>query len=70
MSAPTTEASVANLTAEYIAYTNSPTLMAQSGTIFGFSAAVVTLRIYVRLAMVKAFGKDDFFMLIAMVSKS
>ncbi|KAF2130943.1 hypothetical protein P153DRAFT_384158 [Dothidotthia symphoricarpi CBS 119687] len=67
MAATTVTTDVTNLTPEDIAFTNAPTLMSQSGTIFAFSAAIVLLRMYVRLAMLKAFGKDDWFMLIAMI---
>ncbi|KAL6168661.1 hypothetical protein ACJQWK_05039 [Exserohilum turcicum] len=54
-----------DLDAEYIAYTNAPTLLMQIGTLFGATALVISLRCYVRIAMIRSFGKDDWTILLA-----
>jgi len=50
-----------------ISYSNASNLMIQAGTIFGIALAVTLLRCYVRLVMLKAFGKDDWTILVSMV---
>lgn len=68
MSAPVGSPSAPDLTSDYIAYTNAPVLLAQAGSVFGIALAVVMLRIYVRVHMLRSFGKDDWTMVLAMVS--
>jgi hypothetical protein len=50
---------------DYIAYTNSPQLLTQAGILFGVTAFVIFLRCYVRVVMLRCFGKDDWTMLLA-----
>ena len=52
---------------EYIAYTNAPEILAITGSFFAVAAVVVLLRCYVRIAMLKVFGIDDYIMVFAMV---
>ncbi|KAF2662041.1 hypothetical protein K491DRAFT_710453 [Lophiostoma macrostomum CBS 122681] len=54
-------------TPEQIAYTNAPEILAISGSFFAVAALVVLLRCYVRLAMLKVFGLDDYVMVVAML---
>ena len=68
MSAPVGPSAASNLTSEYIAFTNAPALLAQAGSVFGIAAVVVVLRVYVRVRMLNSFGKDDWAMVLAMVS--
>lgn len=56
---------VDHLDPEYIAYTNAPTLLMQSGALFGATTLVVVLRCYVRVVMLRSFGKDDWTILLA-----
>lgn len=55
------------LTPEQIAYTNAPEILAITGSFFAAAAVVVLLRCYVRLAILKVFGIDDYVMVFAMV---
>lgn len=50
---------------DYVAYTNAPVLLTQTGVLFGITALVIILRCYVRAAMLRSFGKDDWIMLLA-----
>jgi hypothetical protein len=50
-----------------IAYSNASSLMVQAGTIFGIALAITLLRCYVRLVMLKSFGKDDWTIIVSMV---
>jgi hypothetical protein len=50
-----------------IAYNNASSLMMQAGTIFGIALAITLLRCYVRLGMLKSFGKDDWTIIVSMV---
>ncbi|KAF7676811.1 hypothetical protein GT037_005023 [Alternaria burnsii] len=50
---------------DYIAYTNEPLLLTQTGVLFGVTAFIVVLRCYVRVVMLRCFGKDDWTMLLA-----
>ncbi|KAB2101376.1 hypothetical protein AG0111_0g10449 [Alternaria gaisen] len=50
---------------DYIAYTNAPLLLTQTGVLFGVTAFIVVLRCYVRVVMLRCFGKDDWTMLLA-----
>jgi hypothetical protein len=52
--------SVPTLSPEYIAYTNAPEILSITGTFFALAVIVVLLRCYVRLAMLKVFGRDDY----------
>ncbi|KAF1978940.1 hypothetical protein BU23DRAFT_448834, partial [Bimuria novae-zelandiae CBS 107.79] len=54
------------LSPEYIAYTNAHEILAITGTCFALATIVVLLRSYVRLAMLKVFGKDDYVIVLAM----
>ncbi|KAF2126638.1 hypothetical protein P153DRAFT_359602 [Dothidotthia symphoricarpi CBS 119687] len=58
---------LSNITPEYIAYTNAPTLLAQTGALYAAVAVVVLLRCYVRIWMLQSFGKDDWAILFAFV---
>ncbi|KAF2675877.1 hypothetical protein K458DRAFT_482124 [Lentithecium fluviatile CBS 122367] len=55
------------LTPEYIAYTNAPEILAITGSFFAAAALIVALRCYVRIAMLKVFGLDDWIMVFAML---
>jgi hypothetical protein len=68
MSAPIGSSGTTNLSAEYIAFTNAPALLAKAGSVFAVAGTVVVLRIYVRLWMLRSFGKDDWAMVLAMVT--
>lgn len=50
---------------DYIAYTNASLLLTQTGALFGVTAFIVVLRCYVRVVMLRCFGKDDWTMLLA-----
>jgi hypothetical protein len=65
---PMEPASAVELTPEYVAFTNAPHLLAMAGSAFSIAAAVVLLRIYVRILVVKSFGRDDWAMVVALVS--
>ncbi|KAF2822485.1 hypothetical protein CC86DRAFT_396723 [Ophiobolus disseminans] len=56
---------LSNYSPEFIAYTNAPTILSQAGALFGAAAVVVLLRFYVRISILRSFGKDDWFMLLA-----
>jgi hypothetical protein len=53
------------LDSDYIAYTNAPTLLIQHGALLGATALVIILRCYVRVAIIKTVGKDDWIILLA-----
>jgi len=55
---------LSNFSPEFIAFTNAPTLLSQAGALFGAAALVVLLRFYVRVAILRSFGKDDWIMLL------
>lgn len=42
-------------------------LLGKAGSVFAVAASVVLLRIFVRIRIVKSFGKDDWAMILAMV---
>lgn len=65
MSAPVAVPDQSLLTSEYIAFTNGPVLLGQFGALFAVASVVVFLRCYVRVFMIKSFGKDDWIMLLA-----
>ncbi|XPS72488.1 hypothetical protein M3J09_004653 [Ascochyta lentis] len=67
MSAPIVSSGTPNLTPDYIAFTNARALLAKAGSVFGVAAAVVFLRVYVRVCMLRSFGKDDWAMVLAML---
>lgn len=52
---------------EYIAYSNADQILSITGTFFAAAAVIVLLRCYVRIAMLKVFGIDDYIMVVAMV---
>lgn len=64
------DTSMSTLSPEYIAYTNAPEILSITGTFFGLAVFVVLSRCYVRLAMLKVFGRDDYVMVLAMVSET
>jgi hypothetical protein len=51
-------------------FSNAPTLLAQTVTFFSVATFVVAGRCYVRAVMLKAFGKDDWTILLATVSNT
>ena len=65
--APMDPSSAEKLTPDYVAFTNAPHLLAMAGSAFGIAAAVVLLRIYVRVIVVRSFGRDDWAMAVALV---
>jgi hypothetical protein len=56
---------LSHLDSACIAYTNAPTLLTRSGTLFGATALVIVLRCYVRIVMLRSFGKNDWIILLA-----
>lgn len=56
------------LTPEDFAFNNAPEILAITGSFFAAAALVVVLRCYVRIAMLKVVGIDDYIMVVAMVS--
>jgi hypothetical protein len=56
------------ITADYIAYTNASHILGVVGTFFTLAAIVVLLRCYTRFFILKSFGRDDWAVLVAMVS--
>ena len=58
------------MTAEFIAYSNGPTLLAQVAPIYAIAALVVLGRCYVRAVIVKSFRWDDWTMVMCLVSIS
>jgi hypothetical protein len=56
------------LTAEYIAYTNASHILGVVGSFFTLAAIVVLLRCYTRFFVLKTFGRDDWAVVVAMVS--
>jgi hypothetical protein len=58
------------LTPEQLAFDNSHQILSITGTFFTAALIVVLLRCYVRLAMLKVFGIDDYVMVVAMVCYS
>jgi hypothetical protein len=65
---PMDPSSAVELTPDYVAFTNAPHLLAMAGSAFSIAAVVVILRIYVRILVVKSFGRDDWAMVVALVS--
>ena len=55
---------------EYLAYTNAHGILSITGAFFGVAMFVVLCRCYVRITMLKVFGKDDYIMVLAMVCSS
>lgn len=54
-------------TPEILAYNNAPQIVSITAAFFALAAIVVLLRCYVRIAMLKTFGADDYVMVLAMV---
>jgi ethanolamine transporter EutH len=52
---------------EFIAYSNGPTLLAQVVPIYAIAVLVVLGRCYVRAVMVKSFRWDDWTMVVCLV---
>jgi hypothetical protein len=50
------------------AFSNAPTLLAQTIPFFSVALLVIIARCYVRIVMLRAFGKDDWVIILAMVS--
>jgi hypothetical protein len=61
---------LSELSPDVVAFSNAHALLAQTVTLFGVAALIVFGRCYVRAVILKAFGKDDWTMLLAMVSKT
>jgi hypothetical protein len=57
------------LTPEQIEYTNRSALLAITGSFFAVAAAIVILRCYVRISMLRVFGPDDYVIVIALVCR-
>jgi hypothetical protein len=55
-------------TPEILAYNNAPQIVSITAVFFAMAAIVVLLRCYVRIAMLKTFGADDYVMVLAMVT--
>jgi hypothetical protein len=69
MAAPAAK-DVSELSAEEVAYTNGPVLLAVTGAFYTISLLTVVARSYSRRFIVKSFGKDDWIMVAALVSKA
>ena len=69
MAAPAAK-DVSELSAEEVAYTNGPVLLAVTGAFYTISLLTVVARSYSRRFIVKSFGKDDWIMVAALVSKT
>jgi hypothetical protein len=57
-----------SLTPEELDFSNATEIIAITGSFFAAAAISVLLRVYVRMAMLKVFGTDDYVMLLAIVS--
>ena len=55
---------------ELIAYSNARHLVTETSILCGFAALAVLVRCYVRVVMLKAFGHDDWTMVLALVRHS
>ena len=53
---------------EYVAYSNAQEILAVTGCFATVALIVVLLRCYVRIAVLNVIGKDDYMMVLAMVS--
>lgn len=58
----------AEMTPEFIVYSNGPMLLAQTAPIYAIAASVVIGRCYVRALIVKSFRWDDWTMALTLVS--
>ncbi|KAJ4352121.1 uncharacterized protein N0V89_007467 [Didymosphaeria variabile] len=58
---------ILSLTLEDIAYTNAQRILSITGTFFTAALSIVLLRCYVRVVMLRVFGKDDYMMVVSMV---
>ena len=67
--APMDPSSAEELMPGYVAFTNAPHLLAVAGSAFSIAAAVVLLRIHVRvfIVIIRSFGRDDRVMVLALV---
>lgn len=68
MGTPGSPKKLSDLDPDIVAFSNAPALLAQTAPFFSIAALVVIGRCYVRIAMLRAFGRDDWAMLLAMVS--
>jgi hypothetical protein len=60
--------SIPDLTPEYLDFNIAPHLLSVSGSLTALALLVFLLRAYVRTVMLRFFGLDDAFMLVAVVS--
>jgi len=60
---------LSELDPDVVAFSNAPALLAQTIPFFSLAALVVIGRCYVRIVMLRAFGRDDWTIVLAMVSK-
>jgi hypothetical protein len=60
--------SIPALTPEYLDFNIAPRLLSVSGSLTALALLVFLLRAYVRTVMLRFFGVDDAFMLVAVVS--
>jgi hypothetical protein len=60
--------SIPALTPEYLDFNIAPHLLSVSGSLTALALLVFLLRAYVRTVMLRFFGVDDAFMLVAVVS--
>jgi hypothetical protein len=62
------QAALPPMTPEYLAFNNAHRILAITSSFFTIAIVVVLLRCYVRIAMLKVFGPDDYMMAVAAVS--
>ncbi|KAL1596353.1 hypothetical protein SLS60_008999 [Paraconiothyrium brasiliense] len=58
---------IPSLSAGFIAYTNAQRILSITGTFFTAALLIVLLRCYVRVVMLRVFGKDDYMMVVSTV---
>jgi hypothetical protein len=68
--AATAAKDASELSAEEVAYTNGPVLLAVTGAFYTVSLLTVMARGYSRRFIVNSFGKDDWAMVVALVSET
>lgn len=64
----TTPGGIPALDPEYIAFSNAHGIIYITGGFFAAASIIVILRCYVRIVMLKVFGKDDYIMIVSLVS--
>ncbi|KAF2828696.1 hypothetical protein CC86DRAFT_404593 [Ophiobolus disseminans] len=67
MGTPAPPKQLSDLDPAVVAFSNAPALLAQTAPFFSLAALVVIGRCYVRVFMLRAFGKDDWTILLAML---